>query len=144
MRPDKEVIPLQSDYHEMFYRMALESGANGTAPWWWPGGYRVNEKSDYGMVNPDGSLRPSAKLLRKYAPPLKVERTYPQANQWLTVDRDAHPGGYWYLTFNPGKDAYRKARQAGKHLGIRTAGTGTDSMTSLMEARQRRHRPSLR
>jgi len=134
MQPNEEVIRLQSDYHEMFYRMALEAGANGTAPWWWPGGYRVNEQSDYGMLNPDGSLRPSTRLLLQYAPPLKVERAYPKANDWLTIDRDAHPGGYWYLTFNTGKDAYKKTRQEGKNLGICTEGTGTDSTNTPLLA----------
>jgi len=129
-----EMILFQSDYHEMFYRMVLESGANGTAPWWWPGGYRAYEKSDYGILNPDRTLRPSAKLLLKYAPALKAERAYPKANDWLTIDRDAHPGGYWYLTFNTGKDAYQKAREAGKNLGLRTSGTGTNSTNTPLLA----------
>ena len=34
-----------ADYHEAYYKMVLESEANGTAPWWWSGGYRVNERA---------------------------------------------------------------------------------------------------
>jgi len=134
MRPDPAAIATQGEYHHQFYRMVLESGANGTAPWWWPGGYRVNEKSDFGITNPDGTPRPSAALIRKYAKQMKAAHAYPKPDTWMTIDRDANAGGYWYLTFNSGKDAYRDARRQGKHLGIRTAGTGTDSATCPLVA----------
>jgi hypothetical protein len=123
-----------ADYHELFYRMVIESGANGTVPWWWPGGYRVGERSDYGIVNPDGTSRPAADLLTKYGPRLKENRDWPEPTAWYEMDLDAHSGGYCFLAFNDGKDAYRKAIADGKQLGIRTAGTGTTSATTPMIA----------
>ena len=42
-------------------RMLVESGANGAAPWWFPGGLRVNEGSDWGLFHPDGTPRPCAR-----------------------------------------------------------------------------------
>lgn len=126
-RSVEAAIRTQAEYHDQFYRMVLEAGANGTAPWWWPGGYRVNERSDFGITNPDGTPRPAAELIRRYAARMKTPRPWPRPQVWLTIDCDAHPGGYWYLAFHGGKDAYRKARKQGKALGIRTAGTGTDS-----------------
>ena len=130
MRPDPHAERYQTDYHDMFYRMAIQSGANGTVPWWWPGGYRVGERSDYGVCNPDGSPRPAALLIKKYASCLKKRREFPKPTEWITIDRDAHPGGYWYIAFNTGKDAYAKAVANGKDLGIRTEGTGTTSVTA--------------
>ena len=127
MTQDAASLKVQHEYHEMFYRMVVEAGANGTAPWWWPGGYRVNERSDYGICSPDGTPRPSALLLDQYGPRMKTPRDYPKPDTWLSIDRDAHPGGYWHITFNQGKDAYRQARSQGKNLGLRTAGTGTSS-----------------
>ena len=50
------------------------------------------------------------------------------------MDRDAHAGGYWYASFNTGRDAYRRAKEAGQHLGIRTAGTGTTSATTPVDS----------
>jgi hypothetical protein len=129
MRPDPSAQEHQTEYHDMFYRMAHQSGANGTAPWWWPGGYRVGERSDYGVCNPDGTPRPSALLIKKYASQFKEPREYPEPTEWITIDTDAHSGGYWHITFNHGKDAYAKAVANGKNLGIKTRGTGTTSVT---------------
>ena len=53
---------------------------------------------------------------------------------WFDADRDAHAGGYWYFCFNTGRDAYRQAVEAGQHLGVRTAGTGTTSATTPLVA----------
>ena len=47
MSPSLARIEEVSKYHEMFYKMALESGANGTVPWWWPGGYREGEEERF-------------------------------------------------------------------------------------------------
>ena len=81
MEPSPKRIQEVSQYHEMFYRMALESGANGTIPWWWPGGYREGEKSDFGIVNPDGSPRPAAQLIADYSPRLKNHREWPSCDR---------------------------------------------------------------
>ncbi len=127
MSPSPARIDEVADYHELFYRMTLESGANGTVPWWWPGGYRVGEQSDYGIVHPDGTPRPAAELITRYGPRLRQPRTWPKPTVWFTMDRDAHAGGYWHVCFNTGAEAYRQAVEAGQHLGIRSAATGGNS-----------------
>ena len=134
LRPDPRVIEDQGRYHEIFYRVILEAGANGSAPWWWPGGYRVNELSDYGICNPDGTLRPAAELIRKYAPRIKAERPLPKGDYPFVMDRDANAGGYWYAAFNTGKNAYAAAVRQKKILEIRTAGTGTTSVDTPLTA----------
>jgi len=53
-----------AEYYEDFHKMLLGSHANGVALWWFPGGYRVNEKSDYGILNPDGTDRPVTRVIR--------------------------------------------------------------------------------
>ena len=126
-RPNVRLMDIQAAYHERFYRMVLETGANGTVPWWWPGGYRVDERSDFGIVNPDGTPRPAARLIARYAPLIGAERAWPEPGAWYTFDRDAHPGGYWHAVFNDGARAYAAARRAGNQLGVKTDGTGTTS-----------------
>jgi len=121
-------VEIQGSYSERFYRTALEAGANGTVPWWWPGGYRVNEQSDFGIIAPDGTERPAAKLIRIYAPRFKQPRDKQQPDEWLVYDRDAHAGGYCWTAFHEGGDAYQRARKQGKLLGIRTKGTGMSSV----------------
>jgi hypothetical protein len=134
MAPDPEAIKMVGEYHARFYRAALASGANGTVPWWWPGGYRVGERSDFGIVGPDRDERPAALLIRQYAPQLKHPRPRPTPNTWLDYDRDANAGGYWWTAFHEGADAYRTAAEQGEVLGIRTKGTGTDSANTPLLA----------
>ncbi len=134
MAPSAAQIDGVAPYHELFYRMVIQSGANGTIPWWWPGGYREEEQSDFGIMNPDGSPRPAAQLIARYGPQLQAQRAWPAATVWFDMDRDAHAGGYWYVCFNTGRDAYRSAVEAGQQLGIRTAGTGTTSANTPLVA----------
>jgi len=129
MAPDPAAIIKQGRYSERFYRTALAAGAVGTVPWWWVGGYRVGERSDFGIVAPDRSERPAARLIREYGPRFKTPREKPQPATWFEFDRDAHAGGYWRAAFNEGAAAYREAARGGKALGVRTAGTGKDSAT---------------
>ena len=134
MEPSATGIKAVSEYHDLFYRMVLETGANGTVPWWWPGGYRVGERSDYGIMNTDTTPRPAAELMAKYAPQLTAPREWPTPTTWFEMDRDAHAGGYWHVCFNSGRDAYRQAVADGEQLGIRTAGTGTTSANTPLVA----------
>lgn len=134
MVADEQAIVRQGEYHARFYRAALAAGANGTAPWWWPGGYRVGERSDFGIVGPDRHERPAALLIREYAPRYKEPRPRPVPAVWLDYDRDAHAGGYWWTAFHEGADAFRAAAEQGQTLGIRTAGTGTDSTNTPLIA----------
>lgn len=134
MQPDPHLFGAKADYLEMFFKAGLEAGANGLAPWWWPGGYRVDEGSDFGIMNEDGTPRPGAEVVARYAARLKTPRPYPAPDTWLTVDRDADAGGYWHIIFNEGATAYQQARQQGHNLGVRTAGTDTDSVTTPLVA----------
>jgi len=134
MAPDPSAYAGQGAYHELFYRVCLDSGANGTAPWWWPGGYRVNERSDFGIIDPDGAPRPAALLVRKYGPKLRADRPWPEPQEWFIIDRDAHPGGYWYVAFHDGAEAWSRARRKGRMLGVRSPGTGTTSANAPLVA----------
>jgi hypothetical protein len=118
----------------MFYKVVLETGCNGIAPWWWPGGFREGEYSDYGLLNLDGTPRASIQLLEKYAPMMKKPRNRPKAHEFITIDRDGNSGGYWHLALYEGKDQYAKLRKDGKMMGIKTAGTGTDSASTPLLA----------
>ncbi len=134
MEPSPERIKTVADYHELFYRMVVASGANGTVPWWWPGGYRVGEQSDFGIINPDTTPRPAAELISRYAGQLKQPRNWPAPTAWFELDCDAHAGGYWYVCFNTGREAYQRAENAKEQLGVRTAGTDTNSADTPLVA----------
>jgi len=127
MAPDPDAVVRQGRYEERFYRTALAAGANGTVPWWWVGGYRVDERSDFGILEPDRTERPSAQLIRTYGPRFKTPREKPEATVSFAYDRDAHAGGYWWTAFHDGAVAYRDAVRQGRMIDVRTSGTGKNS-----------------
>ncbi len=124
--PGDEVanVIAQGDYYRLFYRMALASKANGGACWWFPGGLRINENSDYGIFSPDGKPRPSAMELKKYAQNVQ-DVTPPDKTSLVdfTIDEDATSMGFPGIWENDQKP-YLKLRLEGKFPVFVTTGTG--------------------
>lgn len=119
-----EKMKMQGEYYAKFYRSVADSGANGSAAWWFPGGLRVDENSDYGIVSPDGTPRPAALQLQKHARELPKLAVNPAPNAWITIDRDADSQGYVGV-YSRWREQYGKLREAGKVPGVRTKGSGT-------------------
>lgn len=126
MSPDPKRIEVQGQQYRYFCEMFSRSGANGQAAWWLPGGFRVGENSDFGILAPDATWRPACHVLKEWAPKLKKSRSRPKPDRWITIDRDSHPGGYWHV-YNAHKDEYAQALENGHLIGIKTEGTGTTS-----------------
>jgi len=96
---DPAVVRACAGYTERFYRAGLAAGANGFSPWWFPGGYRVDERSDYGYMGPDGTPRAPLKTFAAWVPAMLKERTKPCDPPRHVFDRDANPGGYYAAAF---------------------------------------------
>jgi len=128
-----EQLETQRQLYEHLYRMVLWSGASGSAGWWFPGGFRVGENSDYGIMNPDGSPRPSALEARRWAERMAQHQGPTSANNWITIDRDLHPRGYSQVWLTH-RDEYIRLRRQGRSVGLRTEGTGTDSTNTPLVA----------
>ena len=112
-------------YHN-FLQMILESRSDGGSAWWFPGGYRWNENSDFGMLNPDGSPRPLQEAIDKYQPLLAnpvwiKDKLIFKPDAWITVDRDKHANGI-YGMYAEIEEEFWKAWDAGKTVGIKTEG----------------------
>lgn len=86
-------LDFQGKFYRDFYEMAFKSGANGTVCWWFPGGYRCGERSDYGILNPDRTWRPSTQAIHDWADRLKRERDIPRPEVRIEVSRDAYANG---------------------------------------------------
>jgi len=115
MSPSTERIDEVATYHELFYRMALASGPRDHSL---VVAGRVSPGREQRLWNhPSGRrLRPAAELILRYGPQLKSERPWPATTTWFDMDRDAHAGGYWFVCFNSGRDAYRQAEASGQQL----------------------------
>jgi len=116
----------QAEVYRNLYQMVLQSGANGSAGWWYPGGLRVDENSDFGVINPDGTPRLAAEELGRFAPRVKAARDRPDPDTWITIDRDADVAGY-AGTWERHAAEYVAAVRAGKTVALRTGADGMDS-----------------
>ena len=118
MAPDPKALDFEARYYRDFYRMMRSSGADGIFYWWYPGGYRVGEKSDYGILNPDGADRPVTKVIREEAAAFLNAPPPPQPDTWIGVDRNRDARGLNGI-YEQVKDAYWKARGDGKTVGLK-------------------------
>ncbi|HQK92959.1 MAG TPA: hypothetical protein PLD23_05620 [Armatimonadota bacterium] len=123
----------QGRHYQNMLRMVLESGANGHAAWWYPGGFRVGENSDYGIIEQDGSPRPAALALREYSGAVRTGLIRRLPDTWITFDREAHCRGYSRV-LDDHRDEYARALDQGRKPGARTVATGTTSASVPDEA----------
>lgn len=129
MRPDPDREQAAGRFYDDFYRMVFESHADGSVCWWYPGGYRVGEASDFGVINPDGSWRPNSHVIHAWAPKLTQPRGRKRVDVWLTIDRDASVQGIVGV-YKAVKDRYWQLIEQGKNPGLRTPGFGLNSRTA--------------
>lgn len=119
-------LQYQAMFYSNFYRLLISAGMDGVFHWWYPGGFRYGENSDYGIINPDGTDRAVTKVIREKAPEFLNGPPAKTPNYWITVDRDAYPDGISGV-YDKVKDQFWKAIEQGLTPGLRTTGTGTDS-----------------
>ncbi len=93
MAPDPEKLTFQAAFYSDFYRMLSESGADGVFFWWYPGGFRLNENSDFGIINPDGTDRPVTRVIRGLGAEFLKAPKPPNPDYWMSVSRDRDARG---------------------------------------------------
>ena len=142
----------QTEYLRRLYKVFEKTNVRGSAPWWYPGGFRRVEMSDFGFVGQDGLLRPGAKSYVALSEWFMKPRVEKQPDEFVTFDPDEHAIGWSYLlrgeektgdkdkpldgNGNPvmgeirgiGPKALKKADEQGKRIAFRTPGTGTTSV----------------
>jgi hypothetical protein len=121
MSPATEKLEFQARFFSHFYRMLNDSAADGIFFWWYPGGYRLNERSDFGIINPDGTDRPVTKIIRNEGGRfLSAHKTGRRPDLWLVVDRDRDARGLFGM-YEAVKDEYWRAIATGKTPGLKWA-----------------------
>jgi hypothetical protein len=120
MAPSPQRLEFTARYYADFYRMMIESGADGVFFWWYPGGYRSNERSDFGLINPDGTDRAVSKVVREQGPRFLAAPKPPPPSLWLRVDRDQDARGLPGI-YEAVKAEYWQALASGQVPGLRWA-----------------------
>lgn len=105
-------------YYEDFHRMLIDSHADGVAFWWYPGGYRANEKSDYGIINPDGTDRPVTRVIREWGPRFLELGETPEPEAWIDLPREWVPGGI-VGRYELVQEEFWRRIEAGERVGLR-------------------------
>lgn len=82
---------------------AERARAAGTVVWWFPGGYRSGENSDFGILNPDGTERPATAVLHSFAQRAKAPAQPVQWTPTIKVRRDDSVRGFSGLYERIGK-----------------------------------------
>ncbi|MGC8862590.1 MAG: hypothetical protein ACP5R5_07420, partial [Armatimonadota bacterium] len=129
MTNSPERLRYAAEFYRNFYRLLIDSASDGVFFWWYPGGFRVYENSDYGIIEPDGTDREVTKVIREYGPKFVDGPSLKSVNHWIAFDRDTHPDGIAGV-YDEVKAQFWAAIENGKVPGLKTAGTGTDSCTS--------------
>lgn len=86
-------LKFQADYYKSFFDMLMLGHTSGLYAWWWAGGYRIGENSDFGIISPDGSDRPVTKVFREYAKKFLDAPPLSNPNCFIEIDRDLYPDG---------------------------------------------------
>ena len=120
-------------FYDDFLRMAYESDSNGTFCWYSCGGYRVNERSDYGVLGPDGAWRPHTEVLHRWAKRMADEsRARKPVDAWIPIelgqDVDGVAGIYGRVS-----GAFWKAIDEKKNPGLRVRGGVSQFLRSAAE-----------
>lgn len=120
MAPSPEKLSFGARYYRDFYRMLRESGADGVFFWWYPGGFRLNENSDFGILNPDGTDREITRVIREEGSRF-LEAAKPSGpTHWIEVDRDRDARGLNGI-YEAVKSDYWKAVEQGKQPRLKWA-----------------------
>ena len=120
MAPNPEKLAFEGHYYADFYRMLVESGSDGVFFWWYPGGFRLGENSDFGIINPDGTDRPMTKVIRSEGPKFLKARKPGKPNYWIAVDRDRDARGLFGI-YEAASAEFWKAMTDGRQPALKWA-----------------------
>jgi len=125
----KETRQKQTNIWTTMLQVIKDSGADASAGWWWPGGWRVDERSDYGVTEPDGTPREALKVATGLAKEYAKAKPQPAGGEaTIVIDRDASALGLHGL-WEAHADEYVAAREKDCAVRLVTRGTGTTTAT---------------
>ena len=120
-RPTPMDLRKQAAAYKRLFDLVVRSRSSAVFAWWYPGGLRVDENSDYGIVNPDGTWRPVVDDFSDLT--YKLRQSNKTAPPWRgrEVDRDAHARGLSGL-WDQWRDTYREELLQNRMEEVRPAG----------------------
>lgn len=115
-------LAVQHDTIDKMLRTVIDSRSNGAAVWWLPGGLRIDENSDFGIFEPDGTARPAALRFKTFAaqelPSMQLDA---KIDSILIGDRDSDARGYSSI-YEELRTVYSQMRSKGNIVAFRSPG----------------------
>lgn len=119
-------LEFQASYYRSFFDMLLTGHTSGLYAWWWAGGFRVGEHSDFGIINPDGSDRPVTRVFREYAKKFLNAPPLQRPSVFIPIDRDLHSDGIRSVYRDIEEELF-SSLSAGKAVALTDDGMGKGS-----------------
>jgi len=126
LNPDETHLQEQSIFYDTFISHMLTTHSDGILFWYWPGGSRVDEQSDYGITDIDKNLRPAAFTMQDRAREATSMRPIPEAEVIGEVNLFTSNGGFVGI-YDQHRSAALAAYKSGKRYVMRGDGYGTTS-----------------
>lgn len=121
--PQRVDLENQARLNHNMFELGLKSHAAGLFGWWYPSGWRVDERSDMGIVNPDSTWRPVGDEYRAAAKRVAKESFEPLRWADREIDRDSDARGVSGL-WDGRRETYRKEMSEDRIEEIRPTGFG--------------------
>jgi len=115
--PGMPPLEFAARFYQDFYRMLRESGADGVFFWWYPGGYRLNENSDFGIINPDGTDRSVTQAIRTEGHLFVAAAKPASPDLRIAIDRERDARGLVGL-YEAVQGEYWLAVESGREVGL--------------------------
>lgn len=106
----------------------IAGGTSGCYYWYSAGGYRYNEKSDCGVINPDGSDRAVTKLIREYKDKFMNRPALRKTEAVIEINRDDYNNSIAGLYSDVQEDLLLLIK-GGVGLAFKDKSTGTNTDT---------------
>ncbi len=121
--PQRIDLENQARLYRNMFELGLKSHTAGLFGWWYPSGWRVDERSDMGVVNPDSTWRPVGDEYRAAVRRVAKEPLKPLRWTGREIDRDSDARGVSGL-WDTVREAYRKAMSENRIEELRPLGYG--------------------
>jgi len=128
--PPSRELSNQRLYYSLFLDAMLESEAEGSAGWWYPGGIRLDEGSDYGIVSPARAERPVCSIYRQKSSALLSPRPVRTNAPPHTFDLLGGVRGYTDI-YEAARPVALQTLNQGKRFVMQPQGSSTTSDSPL-------------
>lgn len=121
----KDMDIMAAGYYRNFLEMLMLSESDGVYFWYMCPGLRVDERSDYGIINSDFTDREITKVIREYADKFINSKSFVKPIKEIEIKTDTYSSGIAGIYTDIEKDFW-KAVEDGYQVSLYTEATGKD------------------